>query len=149
MGKSKDQRMARKNHSAKMTTRIRVRSKKLKKELVGVGKATERLILSYIRLSNETLAEDWQRDSGRGGLGAPPQRRTVGVAVVGRFRVAKKRWSILQHIYRRRVGDGWTYEVQFQYRRDGNLSLVKQHKRLLEGDELAKHSEGRREGLDS
>ena len=134
--------MARQRHPADLDNTIRIRATALEQKLVGLGKATERFILSYTGIPGKKVPQDWERNIGRRSLRAAAKGRPVGGALVGRFRVTAEHWRLSQYIYRRRVRNGWAYEVLIQYRGNGNVQMVKLRKCILAGDKLTEHTEG-------
>src|SRR6516162_2442342 len=137
-----DQPMAQKHHPSIHSDNFRVRSDALEEALVGLGQATEGFILSHSWLPHKTVPEDRERNLRRGGDRTLTKGCPLGRASVGRFRVTAEHWRLSLHIYRRRIRAGWAYEMLLQYSRDRDLPMVKLRKRILAGDQPAKHPEG-------
>src|SRR3974377_1114995 len=131
--------MARKNRTPVLDTYLRSSTKELEEVLVGLGEATERFILSHSRIPHKTKSQDRERNFGCRSFRAAKEGRSVGGTVVGRFRITTLKWSISQHIYRRRVGTKWEYEVQLQYCWNGNIPMEQLCERILARDKFTEH----------
>src|SRR6516162_6349519 len=140
--------MARQTNSPNRDPEFRICTSALEQALVGLGQATEGFILSHSRLPGKAVPEDRERNLGCRSNRAIAKGRSMGRAVVGRFRVTAEYSSISLHVYRSRTRTGWAYEVFVQHRGNRNLPLVKLGKRLLARHEFTKHPSRGREGLD-
>src|SRR6516162_9512911 len=135
----KDQPMASQHNPTELDNDFRLCTTALEQALVGLGQAAEGFILSHSRLPRQAVPEDRERNIGRGSPGAIAKGCPLGRASVGRFRITAVDWSISLHVYRRRVGARWAYEVFIQHGWNRNLPVVKFGKRLLAGDQPPEH----------